>query len=57
MHYLGRGWTFDDINEQTAISKEFYHTFLRAFINFGSTSLYSRFVLTPLYLPEARSNM
>ena len=55
--YLGREWTFDDIEEQTAISKEVHRTFFRAFIDFGSTSLYTRFVLTPLHLPEALSNM
>jgi len=49
LHYLGRGWTFDDIEEQTAISKEVYRTFFHAFID--------RFVLTPLHLPEALSNM
>jgi hypothetical protein len=55
--YLGRGWTFDNIKEQIAISKEGHRTFFRAFIDFGSTSLYSWFVLTPLHLPEAQSNM
>ena len=27
LHYLGWGWTFDDIEEQTAISKEVHCTF------------------------------
>ena len=57
LRYLGRGWTFDDMEEQTAISKEVHRTFFYAFIVFGSTSFYSRFVLTPLHLPEALSNM
>ena len=57
LRYLGRGWTFDDIEEQTAISKEVHRTFFHAFINFGRKTLYSRFVLTPLHLPEALSNM
>ena len=39
LRYLGRGWTFDDIEEQTAISKEVHCTFFHAFIDFGSTSL------------------
>ena len=55
--YLGWGWTFDDIEEQTTISKEVHHIFFHAFINFCSTSLYSRFVITTLHLPEALSNM
>jgi hypothetical protein len=57
LRYLGRGWTFDDIEEQTAISREVHRSFFHVFIEFCSTSLYSRFVLTPVHLPEARSNM
>ena len=57
LRYLGRGWTFDNIEEQTAISKEVHRIFFHAFIDFGSTSLYSRLVITPLHLPEALSNM
>ena len=57
LRYLGRGWTFGDIEEQTTISKEVHRIFFHAFIDFGSTSLYSQFVLTPLHLPEALSNM
>ena len=57
LRYLGRGWTFDDIEEQTAISREVHRTFFYVFIEFCSTSLHSRFVLTPVHLPEARSNM
>ena len=45
LHYLGCGWTFDNIKEQTAISKEVHW------------SLYSLFVLAPLHLPEVWSNM
>ena len=57
LRYLGRGWTFDNIKEQTAISKEVHWLFFHTFINFCSTSLYSLFVLTPLHLPEVWSNM
>jgi hypothetical protein len=57
LRYLGRRWTFDDIEEQTAISREVHRSFFHAFIDYCSTSLYSRFVLTPVHLPEARSNM
>ena len=57
LRYLGRRWTFDDIKEQTAISREVHWTFFHAFIDYCSTTLYSRFVLTPVHLPEARSNM
>jgi hypothetical protein len=59
LRYLGRGWTFDDIEEQTAIisRRDVHRSFFHAFIDYCSTSLYSRFVLTPVHLPEARSNM
>jgi len=57
LRYLGRGWTLDDIEEQTAISREVHRSFFHAFIDYCSTSLYSRFVITPVHLPEARSNM
>jgi hypothetical protein len=57
LSYLGRRWTFDDIEEQTAISKEVHRLFFHTFINICSKTLYSWFVLTPLHLPEARSNM
>jgi hypothetical protein len=29
LRYLGRGWTFDDCEESTAIEKEVHHFFLR----------------------------
>ena len=57
LHYIGHGWTFDDIEEQTTISREMHRLFFHNFINFCSTSLYLWFVLTPLHLPEAWPNM
>ena len=36
---LGRGWTFDDIEEQTAISINVHCKFFHAFIDFGCTTL------------------
>lgn len=44
LRYLGRGWTFDDLEEQTAISEEVIRVFFHAFIEFGSTVLYDKFV-------------
>jgi hypothetical protein len=38
--YLGRGWTFDDCKESTAIDKDDHCIFLRVFIVFGSTVPY-----------------
>ena len=57
LRYLGRGWTFDDIEECTAVSADVHRCFLHKFIDFGSTALYDEYVLTPVNLPEARSNM
>ena len=47
LRYLGRGWTFDDIEEATAISLEVHRVFFHAFISWGSSCLYDRFVTTP----------
>jgi hypothetical protein len=57
LRYLGRGWTFDDVEENTAISKEVHRTFFRRFVKFGSTVLYEKYVLTPVYVNEAKAHM
>jgi hypothetical protein len=45
---------FDDIEEQTA---SVHHNFFHKFIEFGSTTLYSMHVITPVHLVEAQSNL
>ena len=57
LRYLGRGWTFDDIEGSTVIDKEVHHHFFQVFIRFGSTDLYQKWVITPVDLPQADSNM
>ncbi len=57
LRYVGRGWTFDDIEEQTAISVRVHRNFFHKFIEFGSTTLYSMHVISPVHLAEAQSNM
>lgn len=57
LRYIGRGWTFDDIVESTCISAEVHRCFLQAFLHFGSTVLYSKYVLTPKNASEAKSHM
>ncbi len=57
LRYLGSGWTFDDIEENTAISQEVHCNFFHIFIDFGSTVLHNKFVQTPVHLGEAKSNM
>ena len=44
LRYLGRGWTLDDLQESTAISKETIRAFLLQFIEFCSTVLYNEHV-------------
>jgi len=57
LRYLGRGWTFDDDEENTAISKEVHRTFFHRFVEFGSTVLYDKYALTPDNVNEAKTHM
>jgi hypothetical protein len=57
LRYLGRGWTFDDIEEQTAILCDVHCAFFHNFIDFGSTTHYLMHVLTLVNLAEAKSNI
>ena len=45
--YLGRGWTFDDLEEATAISAEVHRNFFHQFVHVGRTILYDLHVVTP----------
>ena len=56
LRYLGRGWTFDDLSESTAISEEVIRCFFHCFITFGSTELFQRWVVEPTTLEEAYHN-
>ena len=57
LRYLGRGWTFDDIEENTAIGKEVHRTFFHRFVEFGSTVLYEKYALTPVFVNETKTHM
>ena len=57
LRYLGRGWTFDDLSENTAISIEVIRSFFHLFISHGSTVLYNRYVRSPSTDAEARFHM
>ncbi len=39
------------------MAEEVHCTFFHVFIEFGSTILHTKFVLTPVHLDEAKSNM
>ena len=47
LRYLGRGWTFDDIEEATAIHEETHRQFFHVFIDWGSSVLFDEWVLPP----------
>ena len=55
--YLGRGFTFDDLEEATAISEEVHHCFFHKFIEVGSTILYNRYVNTPANIEMVKEHM
>jgi len=47
LRYIGRGWTFDDIEEATCISRECHRQFFKIFLQYGSTVLYQIHVTLP----------
>jgi hypothetical protein len=53
LRYLGRGWTFDDLEECTAISRDVIRTFFHQFIEYGSTKLFAKWVHPPQTMEEA----
>jgi hypothetical protein len=57
LRYLGRGWTFDDCAENTAISSEVIRNFFHVFIQYGATELYARYVNAPACSVEASLHM
>jgi hypothetical protein len=56
LRYLGRGCTFDDSEEHTAISEEVHRTFFHCFIEVGSTILFDKYVRTPVTVEEMRNH-
>jgi hypothetical protein len=57
LRYLGRGWTFNNVEDNTAISKEVHRTFFHHFVKFGSTVLYDKYVLTLVFVNKAKTHM
>jgi len=47
LRYLGRGLTFDDLEEYTAIGEETHRQFFHVFIKFGEDTLFPQYVSTP----------
>lgn len=52
LRYLGRGLTFDDLEEYTAIHEETHRQFMHVFIKYGSTILFDEFVRYPVNAEE-----
>jgi hypothetical protein len=57
LRYLGRGWTFDDVEEATLIDEETHRQFFHCFIDYCSTTLYKRYVISPSSPEDAASHM
>ena len=57
LRYLGRGWTFDDLSESTGISEDVHRCFFHTFILWGSTFLYSKFVVAPEDFDSLKTHM
>ena len=45
LRYIGRSWTFDDIYEANGISREVNRNFFAAFIDYGSSVMYKKYVI------------
>ena len=57
LRYLGRGWTFDDLEEATAISEERHRRFFHEFIRVGATTMYDSYVVSPKNSADAEAHM
>jgi hypothetical protein len=55
LRYLGRGWTFDDIEEATKVSRDVHRCFFHAFTTFGAKFLYTRYVCMPQSTADLRN--
>ena len=52
LRYIGRGWTFDDLEEATGVHEETHRRFLHVFVNECRYRLYPEFVKEPDTLAE-----
>jgi hypothetical protein len=57
LRYLGRGWTFDDIEESTGIGEETHRQFFHIFIAFGKEVLFPKYVVSPSTAEQAAGHM
>lgn len=52
LQYLGRGLTFDDLEESTFISQDVHRVFFHAFIKYGAAVLFNMYVKMPASIRE-----
>ncbi|KAL7475023.1 hypothetical protein ACHAW6_000957 [Cyclotella cf. meneghiniana] len=57
LQYLGREWSFNNIEEATAMSVEVHHCFFHVIIDFSSTVLYAKYVIFPSIYDKAKRYM
>ena len=53
LRYLGRGWTFDDLEEATGKNEATHRQFCHKFIEYGKNIFYPKFVSYPTTVEEA----
>ena len=56
LRYLGRGWTYDDLEEATAISLHVHRDFIHIFLQFGREVLYPKHVKYPVNSAEMHNH-
>eukprot|EP00797_Seminavis_robusta_P021439 Sro3344_g347030.2 (377) ;mRNA; r:5289-6419 len=56
LRYLGRGHTFDDLEEATAISEETHRRFFHRFIQYGEDTLYPEYAIAPQTAEEFQTH-
>lgn len=57
LRYLGRGWTFDDLEESTGISEESHRLFFHKFVALCRKHLAPRYIQLPKTEDEIRDCM
>jgi hypothetical protein len=57
LQYIGQGWTFDNVEEATAINEETHCQFFHIFIHWGSTTLCDKYVVSPQTSAESKTHM
>ena len=55
LRYLGRGWTFDDLEESTYITRDVHRCFFHQFCAWGAKVLYPMYVQLPKTLQDLRA--